>query len=130
MNVDLESEARKLLRSVDNAPFWADSSPQRPQEGSPLQIEIDRASAHCTAYSGLCRRLEFILTAIRGGSSHAAVAARSNVPPAPKSMSWIEGQRFINDCNAAVLTELAHHVEELELLLAVVPRETRASSKA
>jgi hypothetical protein len=113
---------------VDNPPPAPESPRPAPKRGSPLQEELDRVSQQCTELSRLSCRLGEVLRAVRGETPHGGNRQPHPIPAAPKSPSWLDGMRYFNACHVAVLGDLAEHVEELEALLAVVPRETKASS--
>lgn len=113
---------------MENPPAAAESPPPAPKRGSPLQDELDRVSQQCTELSRLSCRLGDVLKAIRGEVPHGTPRQPHPIPAAPKSISWLDGMRYFNTCHGAVLGDLGQQVEELELLLAVVPRETKASS--
>lgn len=117
------------LVPVENQPRPAESPLPAAKRGSPLQDELDRVSQQTSDLSGLACRLQGVLRAVRGEIPHGGPRQAHPIPTAPKSASWVEGMRYFNACHEAVLLDLAQEIEELEALLAIVPRETKASSR-
>lgn len=115
---------------VDNRLPRPELMPPAAKTVSPLQDELDRVSRQCTELSRLTCRLGEVLRAVRGETPHGGPKDAHPIPAAPKTASWLDGMRYFNACHGAVLGDLSQKVEELEALLAVVPHETRASSKA
>ena len=118
------------LAHVGDPPKPAESPLPAAKRGSPLQNELDRVSQQTSDLSRLTCRLQGVLRAVRGEVPHGAPRQPYPIPAAPKSPSWVEGMRYFNACHEAVLLDLAQEIEELEALLAVVPRETKAPSRA